>query len=287
VIRTTLGRLALRSYPKAVARSTGPEMLSMMLDAGSESRPAFVRELLSLVFHGLRERARVTAAEGRRQLFVDACAVAIFVYLGLPAWMIVSRLTAIAQYGGGLRILAVWLIALVLPALLLAGYNRIAGAIGLCAISVGVAITVFQEQPAFTGLLKPFVMMAVPAVCCVVLVTTPGTRPRRARRALWMLVPILLGFVLPPSLVGDSILGMSTELALLALVSAIGMLRLPYDPRLALGCGLVWASLAARLGYGSPLSGNDELTTTLLSVTALLLVSAAGRLAVMRRARTA
>jgi hypothetical protein len=52
-----IGSLVLRAYPPATRRARGPEMLSMLLDAGEQSRLAFTRECGSLLVGGLRERA--------------------------------------------------------------------------------------------------------------------------------------------------------------------------------------------------------------------------------------
>lgn len=91
MIRESLSRLALRAYPRELARSRGAEMQSTVLDMSGPSRLAFVRELGFLVFCGLRERSRMTARSGRRQLTTDACSGALILFLAVPLWGMLSR----------------------------------------------------------------------------------------------------------------------------------------------------------------------------------------------------
>jgi hypothetical protein len=84
VIRERIGSFVLRAYPPLVRRARGPEMLSMLLDAGEPSRLEFTHECGSLVIGGLRERAhsgglRLLAAAG---MIVAALAVGVLA-LGL------------------------------------------------------------------------------------------------------------------------------------------------------------------------------------------------------------
>src|SRR5215472_1406183 len=103
-------------------------MLSVMLEMSAGSHVTFARELVSLVFCGLRERSRVTAASGRRQLITDACSTALILFVAVPLWGLLSRLGAGTSNGavvsGGLCAAFV---------ALLAGYNRWVGIGGLCA----------------------------------------------------------------------------------------------------------------------------------------------------------
>lgn len=86
MIRERIGAFVLRAYPPSARRARGPEMLSMLLDAGEPSRLEFTRECGSLVIGGLRERAhsggaRLLAAAG---MIVTALAVGA-VALGLTS----------------------------------------------------------------------------------------------------------------------------------------------------------------------------------------------------------
>jgi hypothetical protein len=56
VTRERIGALVLRAYPSATRLARGPEMLSMLLDAGGASPIIFARECGSLIAGGLRER---------------------------------------------------------------------------------------------------------------------------------------------------------------------------------------------------------------------------------------
>ncbi len=78
--RERIGAIVLRAYPPAVRLARGPEMLSMLLDAGAQSRLAFARECGSLIVGGLRERAHV-----RRGRILFAAAGMIVAVLALGA----------------------------------------------------------------------------------------------------------------------------------------------------------------------------------------------------------
>ena len=133
--------------------------------------------------------------------------------------------------------------------LLLVGFNRAVGIIGSFAIAVGVWITIQQGHPALVDVLNPFATMAIPVLCCLVLIGDRRRRPLRPRRLLWLVVPVLLAILLPRGPFADQVLGLDYQEAFLVLVTGIGVLRLPWDPRLALGCGLVWAGSALRIIY--------------------------------------
>ncbi len=285
-MRAWLGRLALRAYPRDVARSNGPEMLSTMLDVGAESRLVFALDLISLVVGGLRERTRAVASSGTRQAITDACSIGLVVFLVVPMAELLGRLPEF-YYWYSARQLLVALIVCVSVALLLIGYNRAVGIIGSLAIAVGVWITIQQGQPALVDVLNPFATMAIPAVCCLTLIGDRRRRPLRPRRLVWLLVPILLAILLPRGPGADQVLGLDYQEAFLVLVTGIGVLRLPWDPRLALGCGLVWAGSALRIIYVDIGFHSGVTQTTVLWVAACVLCAAAVRLALLRRARPA
>jgi len=282
VIRESLGRLALRAYPRELARSNGPEMLSVMLDMSSGSPLTFARELVFLVFCGLRERSRVTAASGRRQLLADACNTGLILFVALPLWGLLSRLGMGTSNGavvmGGLCAAFV---------ALLAGYNRWVGIGGLCAIAIGVTMTVLQGQAPLEDVLNPFVTMAIPTACCLILTIAPGKRPPRLARIWWFALLVALAILLPFNPVGNAtVFGVDYQYAFLAAASAIGILRLAYDPRLALGCGLVWAIIALRAAYSEIAFGFAGRDTFTLWVSTLILSLAVIRLMLMREPRT-
>ncbi len=283
-MRAWLGRLALRAYPRDVARSHGEEMLSTMLDVGAESRLVFAFDLISLVVGGLRERTRGVASSGTRQLITDACSIGLVVFLVVPMAELLGRLADFYDFYSAQQLLVTLIICVSVP-LLLVGFNRAVGIIGSFAIAVGVWITIQQGHPALVDVLNPFATMAIPALCCLVLIGDRRRRPPRPRRLLWLVVPVLLAILLPRGPFADHILGLDYQEAFLVLVTGIGVLRLPWDPRLALGCGLVWAGSALRIIYVDIGFHSGVTQTTVLWLAACILCAAAVRLALMRRAR--
>jgi hypothetical protein len=101
VTRERIGSLVLRAYPTAVRLARGPEMLSMLLDAGEQSALTFTRECGSLVIGGLRERVR--ARSGRTLLVVPGTLIAI---LALGAVAIGLKTSSPAQSKSDMRSLA-------------------------------------------------------------------------------------------------------------------------------------------------------------------------------------
>ncbi len=99
--RERIGAIVLRAYPPAVRLARGPEMLSMLLDAGAQSRLAFARECGSLIVGGLRERAHV-----RRGRILFAAAGMIVAVLALGALAIGLKTSAPAQNKSDMRSLA-------------------------------------------------------------------------------------------------------------------------------------------------------------------------------------
>ena len=283
MIRQWLGRLALRAYPDELLESTGPEILDTMLEMAAGSTLALARELAVVVFCGLRERSRAIAADGRRQLVADGCRLALILVLVVPMWGLVSGLGPTRPLIQTLGVLAVVVAFL----LLLAGYNRWVGIGGLLAIAMGVTTTMLQGHPGLENILSPVVTMAVPALCCAVLAIAPGRRAPKFTRLWWFAPLVVIGIVLPP----DGPLArlpfeLSYQDAFLAVASAIGILRLSYDPRLALGCGLVWATYAARIAYSHIVFGFTATPDTAVLWSSALILTASGiRLALMRQKR--
>ena len=220
-----IGRVALRAYPPAMRQTRGLEMLGMLLEAGEQSSWAFVRESGSLVLGGLRERRAITARAGARRLIADSCCQAVVIWLML--WLI-SAVNAVVIAGPGqrLRIQEVVLVAILVCALV--GYDRIAALGGLAAIAVFGPFGLHTQLVWLSKLL-------VPIACLVVMASAPRKRPRGPRRLLWLLPVFALAALQPQDHV--SLAGV------LALVSLGGLLRLLYDPRLAIACSLVWIIL--------------------------------------------
>jgi hypothetical protein len=225
MIRERIGQVASRAYPPAVRQTRGLEMLGMLLDAGEQSSWAFVRESGSLVLGGLRERRAITARAGTRRLIADSCCQAVVIWLML--WLVSAVNTVgIAGPGQRLRIQEVVLAAILVCALV--GYERIAALSGLAAIAV------FGPVGPHTQLVW-LAKLLVPIACLVVMASAPRKRPRDPRRLLWLLPVFALAALQPQDHV--SLAGV------LALVTLGGLLRLLYDPRLAIACSLVWIIL--------------------------------------------
>jgi hypothetical protein len=281
VIRERLGRLALRAYPREFARAKGPEMLSMMLEMSADSPFAFARELVSLGFCGLRERSRATAGSGRRQLATDACRAALLLYLAVPLWGELANFRLVALHD--VEQLLIVLAVCAAFALLLAGYNRWAGLGGLGAIAIGVTVTALG-QPPLANVVSPLVRMAIPALCCAVLAAAPGQRRPELGRLRWLVLPLFLALVFPASGAEHLILGLDYQQLFLAAASALGVLCLPCDPRLALGCGIAWAAIAVQVAYNDATMGFAQSDSWLIWLSAAILAAAATRLTRMRRA---
>ena len=78
--RERIGTLVLRAYPAEARLARGPEMLSMLLDAGATSRVAFARECGSLVLSGFRERAAIGVRRHAWPLVVVDCVLVALAY---------------------------------------------------------------------------------------------------------------------------------------------------------------------------------------------------------------
>ena len=186
--------------------------------------------------------------------------------------------------GPGLAIL-IW----VLLALLLIGYTRAAGVIGATVIAAIVSYVIINKQGDLTEQLSPLAVIGVPFICCLMLACDRRDQSRKYARALWLIPILALGIVLPPEpirVVGHGAgagLPLSYDDRIVLVISAIGLLRLPYDPRLALGCGLIWASVAANNVYAALFNGLVERQTLEAWAAALILALAATRVVLMRR----
>ncbi len=266
MILERIGRGALRAYPPAVRQERGLEMLGMLLDAGEQSRLAFVRESGSLVLGGLRERRAITARAGTRRLIADACCQAVLIFLML--WLI-SALNTQGIASASWQLLVQDAVAAAILACALVGYERIAAVGGFAALIA-------------YGPLGPHIQLVrlatvlVPVACLLVMVRAPQRRPRDPRQVLWLLPVAMLA-----ALHAHADVSRPTTLAVL---SVGGLLRLLHDPRLALGCGLVWVVLLAHADRAAP-AGLGLLDVAAVAA-GLMLTIAAGRLWIMRHSAT-
>ena len=275
MIRDRIGNAALRAYPREVRRTRGPEMLSTLLDMGGRSKMAFARESGSLVLGGLRERAAITAQSGPGRLIADSCCQAGVIWSMLVAWQWLHLTAHMDIANLLLPTVVVW--ALLTCAL--AGYDRIAGFLGVCGTTAIIAIDALGDPLDLTNrLLLDIARVLVPLICFTVMAYAPRTRPRDARRLLWLL-PIAMLAVVPYFPLGS--------VGFLAILSAYGLVRLAADPRLAIACGLVsatWALswLAAGVVYHAPVLQAPSVLIVILAAPPMLMAGAT-RLAYLRR----
>ena len=268
MIRERIGQAALRAYPPAVRQTRGLEMLGMVLDAGEQSNRAFGRESASLVLGGLRERGSITARAGIRRLIADSCCQAVLILLML---LTISLLSTELSAGPSQQLVVQQVMLGAILAGALIGFERIAAIGGLAAFA---AFGPLGPHTPLVGLAR----VLVPIACLLVMVRAPQRRPRDPRRLLW-LVPVLVLAALTTH-------AQVSLPEVLAFISVGGLLRLLYDPRLAIACSLVWIPVlltgAARQAPASlPLLG-----LPVAMAVGLMLTVAAGRLWIMRH-RTA
>jgi hypothetical protein len=276
VIRERLGAIALRAYPRETRRARGPEMLSMALDACGRSKLLFARETTSLVFGGVRERAMITAQPGARRLVADAFCQAAVLWTAAYAWQGLAIAFAPASHG---RLIGSVISTMVL-ACALVGYDRVAGIAGACGIAAILTISLSSQFSPLAIQLRYF--GAGPCLVLagfVVMIRAPRPRPRDARRLLW-LIPLAVLVLLPA---GHNRLGWSSVNAL-EVVSAYALIRLADDPRLAIACGLLWATIAYTIIYSALVTHTHP---TWIVGAPLLLVVGAVRLRSIRRAGVA
>jgi hypothetical protein len=104
--RERIGTLVLRAYPPDARLARGPEMLSMLLDAGGMSSAAFARECGSLVVGGLRERAAITARRRRGRRIPLLAAVMIVAIIAVATLGTSNPISGVGSDKSNLRALA-------------------------------------------------------------------------------------------------------------------------------------------------------------------------------------
>jgi len=255
----------------------------MLLDVGDESPRLFVREIVSVLVGGVRERAEISARAGTRRLVADACCQAGVIWL---AWLArKGMMHAIEASAGDTRQQLLYVCFVVALVCALLGFGRLAGVWGACGVAAAGAIIASQyahgaliafdhptrgATPQLLTLVEDCVALGGPLVCFAVMVRAPRVRPRARRPPLWLAPTVILAAILAHTTAGD------TEF--LAIISAAALLRLPTDPRLAIACGLVWIDLVLS---GSPTASPHELAganaplVTAIGASAILAIAAA------------
>jgi CTP:molybdopterin cytidylyltransferase MocA len=274
VIRERVGRAALRAYQPESRAARGEEVLGTLLDASEHSPAGFGRETGSLLLAGLRERAALTASVGSRRLIADACPQAIAI---LILWLLRNGLLAeIENSTLSARSVVALIVLGVLLVCAVVGYDRIAG-VGGFVLAVGVVLFADPHAPLRTRSVTLAITL-VPIVCFAVMALAPRVRPRDPRRLLWLAPAAALAAIVPSSYSGG--------LAFLAVISLAALVRLPTDPRLALACGLAWATLGLT-DITVALSLEHAASSFWIATTAgatVMLTIAATRLRLMQRA---
>lgn len=259
MIRERIGRAMLRAYPDEVRAARGEEILGTVLEAGEPSAHAFVREGASIVLAGLRERATFVARVGSRRLIADAFCQAAALWL---MWGAVNVVSSELQrpWAASPDVLAL-IVLLALLVGVLVGYDRIVGVIGLAFIA---GVELFTDPQAATRPLT-LAILFVPLLCCLVMAFAPRKRSSDPRRLVLLVPAIALVALLPEAV--------DRGTALLVLVSLVGVLRLPVDPRLAIACGIVWTGVGLS-DVTVALSRADASNGLILTATASLLMFA-------------
>ena len=281
-----LARLALCAYPRELRESKGPEMLSMMLDIWGDSKASFAREIASLVMCGLRERTVVVARVGTRRIVADSCGIAVAILLGTTAWNTASRIDVLFTSGtpaGDLLTLVIWATL----ALLLMGYTRAVGVIGVVLLAPIITVEMLNKGRGFANEIDPIAQVGLLLAFCVVMAATPRARERHPAGVLWLVPILILGLLINPLGVhvsphaGIALQSLDLPERILLAVTPLGLLRLAYDPRLALGCGLVWAMYALNNVYQVTV-GFADTQWLVIWAAALFLVLGTLRLGLMR-----
>jgi hypothetical protein len=255
MIRERIATALLYCYPEPVRVERGQEILGISLDAGAASLGAFVRECLSLVTGGLRQRAQANArvSDGRvlaASFRLGALLLTAIVVVNRPLW--VTGNGWFNDTSNGLPHNVLYL--LVLPVALV-GLDRLAGAIGIACLIVGQ-----------TALLAPTqALELVLPIGFMVMVLAPSSRRLKPHGLLWLLPVIALSFIAELTWPVHWI-----ELASLVGISLAGLALLTVDARLAIASALIWSS------FGLPFRGTaqpDVLSILLLAVTPLTLAA--------------
>ncbi len=274
MIRERVGRAALRAYPPESRAERGEEVLGTLLDASEHSAARFGRETGSLLLAGLRDRAALTASVGSRRLIADAFPQAIAI---LILWLLRNGLLAeIESVTANGRSVAALIVLGILLVCAVVGYDRIAGVAGFV-LTVGIVLLADPHAQLWTRSVT-LASTLVPIVCFAVMGLAPRVRPPDPRRLLWLVPAAALAAIVPNTFSGS--------IAFLAVISLVALVRLPTDPRLALACGLAWATLGLTditlaLSLEHPPSSFWIATTT---GAAIMLTTAVTRLRLMKSA---
>lgn len=263
--------MAARAYPVEVRTDRGAELVGTLLDAGEDSRAAFIRQVVSVVGAGLAARSRAALAQPPAQIAI--CAVA---WAG--ATDLLRSLTALLgveiHSDWQLRFLEGAFLTWVLPILIVLLFTlkatRISGILG-----VTMFVWSLAESP-----LQPKGTVLVELVLPVAGFAAMALAPRRipaAARWVWTTPAAVLAFLLATKI------GYYSGVDIIAAL-VVALCFLPFQPAFAIGWTLAFSiPVIINLltwpgaGYAGPF------TIVLVSCTPLVVIAfGLGRLRVRR-----
>ncbi len=230
MIRRRLGMGAVALYPADIRDARAEEILGTLLDAGSGSLIAFLREAASIAVGGLLARSRVAYTRSIRSSGPEMLAAAAIMWLANDLAFTVQTFVQDPGYphqltfGGWARaLIPAWALLLVLKR-----SDRLAGALGLA----WVGLNLIHNNPKPTQYLLEIPPTAVFAAMMIVANKTHGGW----RPLVWLLPSLLWGFsVVTGRGLTDGIGFVAPPLV------ALGFVAL--DPAFAVGTGLAWTLL--------------------------------------------
>jgi hypothetical protein len=237
--KRSVGRVAVRLYPREIRDGRGKEILGTLLDAGDASFAAFLRQLASIVVGGLVARSRRALTESPVKLTAGAaCWAAIILVTQFP-------------FRQGIRVLdgmtAFPLVTLrdmcVLPLVILASFTfggrRLAGLLGLAWIVLYV-----QDWEPGLGTSQAVQQILLPAAGFGLLTLRPQAAPRTWQaRILWVVPAAALALVnLAPLWASNPLLWYSDQSIVILIPVIAALAFLPVAPAFAVGTTLAWSS---------------------------------------------
>jgi hypothetical protein len=267
--RESVGRIAARSYPVEIRAERGAELVGTLLDAGDDSRTAFVRQVASVIGTGLAARAREALTQQPAQIAICALAWAAVIVL---VRSLVALLGFEVRATGHVRFPEGAFLTWILPALIVLLFTlkrtRISGILGV-ALIVGHLV---ENQAPMAGRVIP--ELVLPFAGFVLLALTPRRIPTPGRW-VWLAPTAVLAYFF------------ATQIGLRSGVDVIvplmvALCLLPFQPPFAIGWGLAWSVPVVVNLLTVPGAGNaTAFTIVLVSCTPLAVIAiGVGRLRV-------
>ncbi len=269
--RAWVGRIAARSYPADVRSERGGELVGTLLDAGDDSRTAFVRQVGSVIGAGLSARARQALTQPTAQILIWALVWAAVMVLvrGL-----VALLGMEVRDAGHISFAEGAFLTWILPTLVVVSFTlkqtRLSGILGLALV---VWHLVANPGP-IPG--RVFAELVLPLAGFALLALTPRRIPTPGRW-VWLVPTAMLAYFWATGVGFHS--GFDITLPLI-----VALCFLPFQPSFAIGWGLAWSVPVVVNLLTLPSAGNaTAFTIVLLSCTPLAVIAVGvGRLRVRR-----